>query len=324
MSDSVFESIATFFRNMVDAQMTGQGFLYMFGYYMGILMLERVLYLFQSRHKWDERDAIANVKNSVFMAVVEPFVGAVIFVAVYSFIFEYLRVYTFPIALWAFLVAWLMNDFAYYLGHRIEHRTGFFWAIHHTHHSSNEMNILVANRGNLFNLGETMRPTNFLLAFAGVPLAMFVTVKFFGNLWGIFNHTRLVGKMGPLEHILATPSNHRVHHGADAKYLDRNYGQVLILWDRLFGTFQREEEYPRFGLVVPLESRSLWDIQTAGFQWLFGQMKTADRWSDKLRYLIKPPGWSHDGRHETSETIQQRAENAVDNTHSDDTAWQAQ
>ena len=301
--DAIFTAVGDFFREMVCAQMAGEGFFYMFAYYIGILMLERLLYLFQDRHEWNERDALANVKNSVFIAIVEPFVGAVIFVAIYSLIFEYARIATFPLTVWAFALAWLMNDLAYYIDHRIGHRTGFFWAIHQSHHSSNEMNILVANRGTVLSLGGAMHPTYFLLAFAGVPLAMFVTVKFFGNLWGIFNHTRLVDRMGPLEHVLATPSNHRVHHGADAKYLDRNYGQVLILWDKLFGTYQREEEYPRFGLVKPLESMRLWDIQTSGFQWLFAQMRRADCWQDKIRYLWKPPGWSHDGQHETSETI---------------------
>lgn len=303
----MFEAIGDFFRELVRAQMAGEGFWYMLAYYMGFLLIERLLYLFQDRHHWNEADAWANIKNGTFNAVIEPFVGAVIFVTIYSFLFEYLRLFTFPVAVWAFLLAWLLNDLAYYTDHRIAHRTGFFWAFHHTHHSSNEMNILVANRGNVFGLGGTMSPVYFLLAILGVPLAMFATVKFFGNLWGIFNHTRLVDRMGPLEHVLATPSAHRVHHGADPKYLDKNYGQVLILWDKLFGTFQREEEPPRFGLVQPLNSYRIWDIQTSGFQWLFGQMRRADNWRDRLRYLWHPPGWSHDGQHETSETIQQRA-----------------
>ena len=324
MIETMFGAIGDFFRDLVDAQMTGQGFFYMFAYYMGVLLLERLLYLFQDRHEWNETDARANVKNSIFTAIVEPFVGAVVFVAVYSFVFEYLRLFTIPLAWWGWVLAFLLNDLAYYLDHRLSHRTGFFWAIHHTHHSSNEMNILVANRGNIFLLGGAGQPMFLVLALLGLPLPMLITAKFFGNLWGIFNHTRLVDRMGPLEHVLATPSNHRVHHGADAKYLDRNYGQVLIVWDRLFGTYQREEEYPRFGLVTPMESTKLWDIQTSGFQWLFGQMKRADRTRDKLEYLWRPPGWSHDGHHETSETIRDNAGFVGSDTKKEDTQWQVQ
>lgn len=313
----MFEAVGDFFRELVRAQMAGEGFWYLLGYYLALLLIERLFYLFQDRHEWNERDALANVKNGVFIAIVEPLVGAVVFVTIYAFLYAHLALFTWPVTWWALLLAWVLYDLAYYVDHRISHRTGFFWAIHHTHHSSNEMNILVANRGNVFILGGTGQPIYFLFAILGVPLAMFATVRFFGALWGIFNHTRLVDRMGPLEHVLATPSNHRVHHGADAKYLDRNYGQTLIVWDKLFGTYQREEEPPRFGLVTPLESHRLWDIQTSGFQWLLGQMRRADTWRDRLRYLWHPPGWSHDGQHETSETIQRRAglvPPAADNT----------
>lgn len=303
----MFEAIGEFFRELVRAQMAGEGFWYLLGYYLVIMLLERLLYLFQHRHDWNECDARANLWNGIFTALVNAVVGAVIFVTIYSLLFENLRLTTFPLTVWAFALAWAANDLAYYLDHRIAHRTGLFWAVHHTHHSSNEFNILVAQRGNIFSLGGLGQPVYFLLAILGIPLAMLVTVQFFGNLWGIFNHTRLVDKMGPLEEVLATPANHRVHHGANPQYLDKNYGQTLIVWDRLFGTFEPEREEPRFGLVTPMNSMKLWDIQTSGVRWLWGQMKRADRWQDKLRYLWKPPGWSHDGCHETSEIMQERA-----------------
>jgi sterol desaturase/sphingolipid hydroxylase (fatty acid hydroxylase superfamily) len=299
MIDWITNAITT----LVDAQMSGQGFVYMLGYFVSAMLIERVLYLFQERHHWNEADARANILNGIVSTVGEALVGAVLFVSVYLFLFEHLRLFTIPLLWWGWLLAFLLNDLAYYVDHRIAHRTGFFWALHHSHHSSNEMNLLVAQRGNVFMLGGLMQPAYLVLALLGLPLAMLVTAKFFGNLWGIFNHTRLVGRMGSLEHVLATPSNHRVHHGSDAKYLDRNYGQVLILWDRLFGTYQREHEEPTYGLVDPMRSYRIWDIQTGGLAWLFGRIGRADHWRDRLRYLWKPPGWSHDGRHATSETI---------------------
>jgi sterol desaturase/sphingolipid hydroxylase (fatty acid hydroxylase superfamily) len=288
---------------LVDAQMSGQGFIYMLGYFISAMLIERALYLFQERHHWNEADARANVLNGIVSTVGEALVGAVLFVTAYLFLFEHLRLFTIPLLWWGWLIAFLLNDLAYYVDHRIAHRTGFFWALHHSHHSSNEMNLLVAQRGNVFMLGGLLQPAYLALALLGFPLAMLVTVKFFGNMWGIFNHTRLVPRMGPLEHVLATPSNHRVHHGSDAKYLDRNYGQVLILWDRLFGTYQGEEEEPTYGLVEPMHSYRIWHIQTGGLAWLIGRMRSADRWRDRVRYLWKPPGWSHDGHHATSETI---------------------
>ena len=166
------------------------------------------------------------------------------------------------------------------------------------------MNLTVSARGTILGFAGVMSPTYFVIcAWIGTPFAMFIAAKFFGNLWGIFNHTRLIRRMGVLDEILATPANHRVHHGTEPKYLDRNYGQTLIIWDRLFGTFQREEEEPTFGLVKQLHSDRIWDIQTSGLQWLWREIRRAPRWDDKLRYLIMPPGWHHDGCHATSEQI---------------------
>lgn len=116
--------------------------------------------------------------------------------------------------------------------------------------------------------------------------------------------------------LLATPANHRVHHGTESKYLDKNYGQVLIIWDSLFGTWQREEEEPIYGMVKPLESFSVWDIHTSGAQWLIAQMRSAPTVREKFLYLIKPLGWRHYGRHETTETIVALAR------HGNDGRWQ--
>jgi sterol desaturase/sphingolipid hydroxylase (fatty acid hydroxylase superfamily) len=218
-------------------------------------------------------------------------------------IYEHARLFSIPFVWWGWVIGFLLNDLAYYTDHRLAHRTGFFWAIHTTHHSSKEMNLLVANRGTILDGAGLTSPFHFALPLLGLSPAMFLACTFFANLWGIFNHTRLVRRMGSLEGVLATPANHRVHHGTQPKYLDKNYGQVLIIWDRMFGTWQREEEEPVYGLVRQLESRKLWDIQTSGVQWLVHRIRSAPALSDKLRYLYKPPGWSHDGAHEMTETI---------------------
>jgi sterol desaturase/sphingolipid hydroxylase (fatty acid hydroxylase superfamily) len=308
---TIGDGIAHVARSMGD----GSGFPLVFGTYMTMLAVERITYVFVDRDSWNETDAWANVRNALFYSGFQTLVTGTIFVGIYVWLYENARLFDVPFVWWGWIIAFLLNDLAYYTDHRISHRTGFFWAIHTTHHSSNEMNLLVANRGTVLDVGGAMSVTYYLLPIFGVHPAMFLACKFFANLWGIFNHTRRVKRMGLLEEILATPANHRVHHGTEPKYLDRNYGQVLILWDRLFGSFQREEEEPTYGLVKPLESRKLWDIQTSGAQWLWGQIRTAPRWSDKLRYLVMPPGWSHDGNHATTETILQQEAHAQGTAH---------
>jgi sterol desaturase/sphingolipid hydroxylase (fatty acid hydroxylase superfamily) len=291
--------------NQLAAQVSGpNAFFWALGAYVSMILIERVTYIFQERKHWNERDARQNVINSSVTAIGDSFLGGPLFVATYFFVYEHLRLFDIPYLWWGWVAAFLLNDLAYYTDHRMAHRTGFFWAIHTTHHSSQEMNLTVSSRGTLMALGGTMSPFYFILcAGMGVPFPMFIAAKFFGNQWGQFNHTRLVHRMGFLENWLATPANHRVHHGTEPKYLDKNYGQVLIIWDRLFGSFQREEEEPTFGLVKQLESDRIWDIQTSGAQWLWGEMKTASRLPDKLRYLWMPPGWRHDGCHLTTAQI---------------------
>jgi sterol desaturase/sphingolipid hydroxylase (fatty acid hydroxylase superfamily) len=290
--------------NAIAAEVSGpNAFLWALCAYVLMILIERTAYIFQERKHWNEADARANVINNSVTAIGDSLFGGPLFVAIYFLAYEY-RLFDIPYFWWGWVAAFLLNDLAYYVDHRIAHRTGFFWAIHTSHHSSPEMNLTVSARGTLLGLAGTLSPAYFVLcAFMGVPFPMFIAAKFFGNQWGQFNHSRLVRRMGPLEEVLATPANHRVHHGTEAKYLDRNYGQVLIIWDRLFGTFQREEEEPTFGLVKQMESNRIWDIQTWGMRLLWADVRRAPQWSDKLRYLCMPPGWKHDGCPMTSEQI---------------------
>jgi sterol desaturase/sphingolipid hydroxylase (fatty acid hydroxylase superfamily) len=288
-----------------------QGFVIQLVVYVSMILFERACYLFQHRHEWPERESLANVLNNSVTAILEAVLAAVVggalFIMAYQFIHTELRLFTIPALWWGWVLALLMNDLTYYLDHRIAHRTGLFWATHIPHHSSQEMNLTVSARGSITALGGFLQPSYYLLPLLGLSLPMFIAARFFGNLWGIFNHTRLVHRMGWLENWLATPANHRVHHGTQPKYLDRNYGQTLIIWDRLFGTFQKEEEEPVYGLVRQMNSHRIWDIQTWGIRWLWAQINSAPRLQDKLRYLWNPPGWRHDGNHERSEEIRDRA-----------------
>lgn len=301
----MLERIGDVLANVAWKMGHGEGFWITFGSYMTMLFIERVAYVLNDGPRWDERDAWANVGNALFTLAVEAFVFGALFVGVYLWVYEH-RLVEIPFAWWGWVLAFLLNDLAYYTDHRMAHRIGFLWAVHTSHHSSQEMNLLVANRGTILGGGGLISPSYFVLALIGVHPAMFLAVKFFGNLWGIFNHTRLVDRMGWLENWLCTPANHRVHHGIDTKYLDRNYGQTLLIWDRLFGSWQKEEEPPTFGLVDQMNSHRIWDIQTWGVQRLVARMRAAPSWGDRLRYLWKPPGWSHDGNHSTTEAIRER------------------
>ena len=207
---------------------------------------------------------------------------------------------------WFLLV--LAEDFLYYWLHRWDHEIRFFWAVHVTHHSSEYMNFTVGFRSSVFQ--PLYRFVYFIpLALLGFRPLDIIFIYSATQIWGIFVHTELIHKMGWLEHILVTPSHHRVHHASNPKYLDKNMGMFLIIWDQLFGTFQPElpdEEYqPRkYGLTKPLEKTGLSSVIFHEWRQICIDLLRRDiGWKEKWNYLFGPPGWSHDGSRMTSEEM---------------------
>jgi sterol desaturase/sphingolipid hydroxylase (fatty acid hydroxylase superfamily) len=208
------------------------------------------------------------------------------------------------------LLLLLAEDFVYYWLHRWDHEIRLFWAVHVTHHSSEKMNFTVGFRSSVFQ--PLYRFVYFIpLAFLGFRPLDIILMYSATQIWGIFVHTELINKMGWLEYILVTPSHHRVHHASNPKYLDKNMGMFLIIWDQLFGTFQPElsqEEYqPRkYGLTKPMEKTG--PIDLVFHEWAAIGKDICRRdigWKDKWQYIFGPPGWSHDGSRMTSEQLRQ-------------------
>lgn len=142
----------------------------------------------------------------------------------------------------------LLIDFLYYWEHRLLHRHRVLWAAHVVHHQSDEFNLTVALRVSVLQIWMTTGST-LVLAIAGVPPGMALTALLVYKFYQLWTHTRLIRSLGPLEWVLVTPSHHRVHHAWNERYLDKNFGGVLIIWDRLFGTFEQEREPPRYGVA---------------------------------------------------------------------------
>lgn len=191
-------------------------------------------------------------------------------------------------------VAWVglffAQDFLYYWFHRVSHRMNLAWAGHAPHHQSEDFNFAVALRQGPFQ--PLVSHIFYLpLALCGFPPAMFVTVVGINTVYQFFLHTELVRTLGPLEWIFNTPSHHRVHHGCNGPYLDRNHGAILIIWDRLFGTFEPERDQPVYGTVKPVASFNPVTCALTPFRELLSLMRKAPRVVDKLLLLVMPPEW---------------------------------
>ncbi|HEU4561769.1 MAG TPA: sterol desaturase family protein [Longimicrobium sp.] len=191
----------------------------------------------------------------------------------------------------SWVVVFVLVDFCYYWSHRLSHEINLLWAGHVVHHSSEEYNLAVALRQSSLH-GMFTWIFYVPLALAGVPGEMFVSCYALNLLYQFWIHTRAVGRMGRVsEWVLNTPSHHRVHHGRNPKYLDRNHAGVLIVWDRLFGTFQAEEEEPVYGITTPLRSwNPLW-ANVHGFVDIARNVARARGWRDRWRFAFGAPGW---------------------------------
>lgn len=206
---------------------------------------------------------------------------------------------------WAWLLAFVWVDVAYYAWHRASHEVNVLWAVHAVHHQSEDYNLAVALRQAILST-VTSFPFYLPLAFLGVPALVFATALAFSTLYQFWIHTELVDRLGPLERVLNTPSAHRVHHAVNPRYLDRNYAAVLIVWDRLFGTYAPERERPVYGVTKPLRSYNPVWAQLQPW-WDLVEKSRRLRGLDRLRVWWKSPAWSPAGTALPTEAeVQQR------------------
>ena len=193
------------------------------------------------------------------------------------------------IPLWAmWLMTFILIDFVFYIYHRFSHRVRFLWAIHMSHHSSEEMNFAVSMRQAW--LGPISKiPFFIILPILGLDPTIIAVAGVISTLWGVVGHTQVVGKLGPLELILNTPSHHRVHHGANPEYIDKNYGNLLIIWDRMFGTFEPEKAKVKYGLVNNVNTFNPVKITLMGWQSMMQDIKKAKNYKEVFSKIFGPP-----------------------------------
>jgi len=233
-------------------------------------------------------DTINSLSHGIFSQLVGALVKS-LGVVPYAYVFKHYAIYRFPLDtpfLW--LLVLLGVDFIYYCYHRLAHEMNAWWGTHSTHHSSEE-----------YNLSTALRQSGIYISWAlYLPLALFFPAELYlihmqiNLVYQFWIHTEVVKSIGPLEWILNTPSHHRVHHGRNPKYLDKNYAGIFIIWDRMFGTFQQEEEAPVYGLVHPLTTWSPFWSQFHNPIELVQQIISTPGIMNKIKLLYKPPGWN--------------------------------
>lgn len=259
-----------------------------------LILIESFVNYKEHRHLYAKKDTIANI----WMIVGAIIIGLAVKIAYYyTFIFLYrFALFDLGTAWWVWVLCLFADDFTFYWHHRLSHEIRILWAAHVNHHSSQMLNFSTALRQ---SWSEEVYKYIFWLwmPLIGFDPLMIMIMMSFNLAFQFWPHTQLIGKLGLLEWIFNTPSNHRVHHASNYKYLDRNHGGIFIIWDRIFGTFQKEHESvkPVYGITNNINSYNPFEIAGHEFRNLLRDVKRAPDFASKLKYIFYPPGWSHDG-----------------------------
>ncbi|MGV9230178.1 sterol desaturase family protein [Streptomyces nigra] len=201
-----------------------------------------------------------------------------------------------PGSVWTWVLLFFAEDLAYYAFHRAHHRVRLLWASHVVHHSSVRFNLSTALRQSWTPMSGL--PFWMPLALLGIPPWMILLQQSISLIYQFFLHTERVDRLWrPIEFVFNTPSHHRVHHGSNNVYLDRNYGGILIIWDRLFGTFQPEGERVVYGLTKNIDTYNPLRVAFHEYTATWHDIRTATRWRDRAGYAFGPPGWAPQPRH---------------------------
>jgi len=239
------------------------------------------------------RDTLCNAALALLQQAADKLAWLAI-IPVYAYCFDHFRVYTWHAGWLSFVVLFVAQDLLYYVFHRCSHRVRWLWAAHVVHHSSERMNFSTALRQSLMYPIAGMWVFWIPLAVLGFPPKQIVAIVLINLGFQFFVHTQAIGKLGWLEYVLNTPSIHRVHHARNDRYIDRNYAGVLVIWDRLFGSYVEEDAHdaPVYGIVEPLHTYN--PLKATFHEWasMGADFLQVRGWRDKLSALFAPPAWA--------------------------------
>ena len=259
----------------------------------------------QQRHYYSLKSTLENVFFTLLNAGMDLLFRVLFYVAVLIWCYQH-RFFKIETIYCYWMLLFILEDLAFYVEHRVDHYCRVFWAVHVTHHSSEEYNLTTGFRSSVF------QPAYRFIYFIPIALMGFepLDIIFMYSLtqtYGILVHTQYIKKMPRwFEVFFVSPSHHRVHHASNIRYLDKNMGMCLIIWDKLFGSFQEElEQDPvKYGLTKPIaKTNNPFKLIFHEWQAIGKDLKKNVSFSTKLKYLFMPPGWSHDGSSKTADEL---------------------
>jgi len=281
--------------------------LYAIPFFILAMLLELYVTAKQQIKTYERQDAFSSIAMGLGNVIL-GFASKALVLLIFFWVYDHFRVFTIPVVWWSFVLLFFVDDFSYYWFHRVSHECRIFWASHVVHHSSEHYNLSTALR-QTWSGGFYTFIFWLWLPLLGFHPAMILFQMSISLLYQFWIHTEAIDKMPNwFEAIFNTPSHHRVHHGSNPIYLDRNHAGILIIWDRMFSTFQPElkTEKVKYGLVTNIKTHNL--LKIAFFEW-WRMLKDAFTGKKSLKtrllYFFKPPGWKHNERGKLSNDLRQ-------------------
>jgi sterol desaturase/sphingolipid hydroxylase (fatty acid hydroxylase superfamily) len=256
------------------------------------------------RHfKVNDRGGYVSMLSAIISLVLENIATIFLYYALTYWFYTH-RIFELGFHWYVWVFCFLLHDFIVYWAHRLQHEVRLLWCFHSVHHTPDEMRITTAIRGSIFDF--LCNPWFFVwVGLLGIHPLMFIIVTSIAKTWGALQHVNesFVGKLPILNKIFITPDVHRVHHGKNIQYLDRNYAELLSIWDRVFGTYEEYDEKPDYGIIKDINPDNFKQIHFDVWIDLWKDLKQTDNWIDKVKILIKPPGWTPDGKGYTTKQL---------------------
>jgi sterol desaturase/sphingolipid hydroxylase (fatty acid hydroxylase superfamily) len=261
--------------------------------FIALMLVEAIVGVLLQREIYEVKDAAASISMGLGNLATDLLAKVVQF-SILTFLYRF-AIFHIDYQSWAWVLLFFCDEFSYYWFHRVSHECRIFWASHVVHHSSQRYNLSTALRQTW--TGSFMSFVFWIwLPIVGFPPIMIMTMKAISLLYQFWIHTELIHSLGPPEFVFNTPSHHRVHHGSNPRYIDRNHGGTLIIWDKLFGTFEPENPADPvcFGLTKNIQTYN--PVRIAFHEWaaLFHDAWAAPGWRNKLHYIFGNPGWRHE------------------------------
>lgn len=258
--------------------------------YVALMLLELAYERYSGRHTYRLADASTSINTAVLRVLLEGPLRLLLIIP-YAWLYEHARLLDLDArSPWVWLFGFIAVDFCFYWAHRSLHRYNLLWGAHQPHHSSEDFNLSTALRKGAFQTAFDW-PFYLPLALLGIPLPLFLVLLGVQLVYQFWIHSQHIGRLGWLERVLITPSLHRVHHGQNDCYIDKNHGGVFIIWDQLFGTYAVEREPVRYGVTTPVRTFDPIRLQFSWWRLLWADAVATRSWWDKLRLWWMPTGW---------------------------------